>query len=92
MWGYFLLHFDFSVNTSWEGEILEALDRLWGGIEDIDEAFVDLHFEGFTTGLVDVWALYHGKGGALGWKRHWATYLSTGTDSGVNDLLGALIN
>jgi hypothetical protein len=60
--GHFLLHFDFGVDTSWEGEILEALDRLWGGIEDVDKAFVNLHFEGFTTGLVDVWGFHNGEG------------------------------
>ncbi len=50
------------------------------------------HFEGFAAGLIDVWALYDGKSRTFGWKWYWATNLCTSTNSGVDDLLGALIN
>ena len=53
---------------------------------------MNLHLESFTTSLVDVWALYDSEGRTLGWKWNWTTYLSTGTDSGVNDLLCTLVD
>ena len=62
-----MLHFDFGVDASWEGEILEALDRLWGGAQDVNKAFVDFHFESFTTSLVDVWGFHDGESRTFGW-------------------------
>ena len=56
------LHADFCVNASRESKVLQTLDGLWGGIGDIDEAFVDFHFESFTTGFVNVWGFHNGEG------------------------------
>ena len=65
--GYFGLHFDFGIDAGGEGEILETLDGLGGGVADVDEAFVNFHLESFTTSLVDVWRFHDGESAALGW-------------------------
>ena len=71
---------------------MKALDGFWGGVVDVDQAFVNFHFESFTTGLVDMWGFNYGKGRTLGWKRHWARYGGAGADSGIYDLFGALVD
>ena len=86
------LHLDFGVDASWERKILKRIDRLWRSVDDVDEALVDLHLESLAAGLIDVWGLHYGESGTLGWKWNWTTYLSTGTNCGVDDLLRALIN
>ena len=62
-----LLHADFGIYASREGEILESLDRLWRGITDVDKALVDFHFKSFATGLVDMRGFHYRKATALGW-------------------------
>ena len=56
------LHFDLGVYASRERKILQTLDRLRCGIRDINQTLVNLHFKGFTTGLINVRRLYYGKG------------------------------
>ena len=42
------------INTGWQAEILQTIDSFWSRVCDIDQAFVNTHFESFTTCLVDV--------------------------------------
>ena len=86
------LHLDFCVYASWQREILQAIDSLWGGTQDVDKTLVDFHFKSLTTGLVDMWGFDHGESATLGRKWHWPRYASTGADSSIYDLLGTLIN
>ena len=60
------LHLDFGIDPGREGEILEAVDGLGGGVANVDQAFVDFHLESLTTGLVDVRGLHDGEGATLG--------------------------
>ena len=53
---------------------------------------MNFHFESFATSLIDMWGFDDGESASLGWKRHWAGDTSTGTDSGVYDLLCALVD
>ena len=53
---------------------------------------MNLHFEGFAAGLIDVRALHDGEGAALGREGDRAADVRTGADGGVNDLLGALVD
>ncbi len=86
------LHLDFCVDAGWKGEILERIDRLRGGVGDVDEALVDFHLEGFATGLVDVWGFDDGESAALGRQRHRTGNGRAGADGGVNDLFCALVD
>ena len=87
-----LLHLDLCVDTSGEGEVLEALNRLGGGTEDINQTFVDFHFESFAASFVDVWRLYHCKSAALGWQRDWTRHAGASTNCRINNLAGALVD
>ena len=71
---------------------METLDGLGGGVEDVDQALVNLHLEGFATSLVDMGRLHYGEGTALGRQRNWAGHLGTGANGGVNDLTCALVD
>ena len=71
---------------------MEALDGLGSGAFDVDEAFMNLHFEGFTAGFVDMRGFDDGKGRALGWKRYGTGNGRAGADSGVDDLTSALVD
>ena len=88
----FVLHLDFGVNASREGKILKTLDGLWSGVFDVNEAFVDFHFESFATGFVDVWGFYDSESAAFGWKRHWSRDGSSGANCSVDDLFCALVD
>ena len=61
-----LLHTDFGIDASREREVLEALDGLWGGVVDVDQALMNFHFKSFAAGLIDVWGLYYCKAAPLG--------------------------
>ena len=47
------LHFDFDVHAGWEIEIRQVIDRFGGGVDDVDQAFVDPHFVLVARVLVD---------------------------------------
>lgn len=47
---------------------------------------MDFHFEGFTAGLVDMWAFYHRKAAAAGWQGYGAAYLGAGSECCINNL------
>lgn len=86
------LHFNFSVDASGEGEILEGIYGFGGGVTDVNETLVDFHFEGFATGFVDVGAFNYGESTAFGRERDWAGDGGAGTDGGVDDLFGGLVD
>lgn len=48
------LHADFCIHTSWQAEVLQAVDSFWRRVSDVDQTLVDAHFERFTAGFVDV--------------------------------------
>ena len=58
------LHFDFSVATSWQAEVHQAIDGLWGRADDIDQAFMNTHLERFTALFVNMRALDDRKSAA----------------------------
>ncbi len=91
-WGFSDLHLDFGVDASWQGEILQRINRLGRSVGDVNQALVNFHFESFTTGLVDVWRLHNGESAALGWQGYWAGDGRASADSGVNDLFCALVD
>jgi hypothetical protein len=39
------LHFDFSVNTSWQAQVLKRVNSFWCSVADINQAFVHAHFK-----------------------------------------------
>ena len=53
---------------------------------------MDLHFEGFAAGLVDVRGLHYGEGAALGRQRDRAGNFGAGPDGGVDDLACTLVD
>ena len=71
---------------------MEGVDGFGGGFGNIDEAFVDLHFESFTASFVNVWRFNDSKSTALGGKRNWTGDFGAGADSGVDDLFSALVD
>lgn len=71
---------------------MESIDGFGSGFGNIDEAFVDFHFESFTTSFVNVWRLNNSKSAALGRKRNWTGDFSAGADGGVDDLFSALVD
>ena len=86
------LHLDFDVDAGGEGEVLEGFDGFGGGVQDVDEAFVDFHFEGFAAGFVDVGGFDDGESAAFGGEGDGAADGGAGADSGVDDLFGALVD
>lgn len=71
---------------------MQTLNRLRVCANDVNQAFVDLHLEGFTAGFIDVWRLHNGESAAFGWKRNWAAHFSAGPNRGVHDLARALVD
>lgn len=53
---------------------------------------MDLHFESFAAGFVDVWRLHNGESAALSRQRHRTRDGGAGANRGVNDLFGALVD
>lgn len=71
---------------------MQTLDRFRGRTEDVDEALVDLHFEGFAAGFINMWRFDHGESAALSRQRDWARDASTGANRGVDNLASALVD
>ena len=61
------LHTNFSVNASWQVQILQAVDGLWCRVGDVDQTLVNAALVGFTAHFVHVWAFYHRVGAATSW-------------------------
>lgn len=87
-----MLHLDFGIDAGGEGEVLEAVDGLGGGIADVNQALVDFHFKSFATSLVDMWRLHDGEGATLGGKGHGTRNAGAGADGGIDNLLGRLVD
>ena len=56
--------FHFNSSTIISHDVITCLGRRF---KNIDEAFMDAHFELFTTFLIDVWTLYNRKRAASSW-------------------------
>lgn len=86
------LHLDFDVAAGGEREVHQAVDGFGGRFENVDETFVDAHFELFAALFVDMRAFDDGKGALAGRQWNGACQGSAGTQSCVDNLLGGLIN
>ena len=86
------LHLDFDVAAGGEGEVHEAIDSLGGRFKYVYKAFVNAHFKLFAAFFVHVRAFYDRKGALAGRQWNGASQGCTGTQRGVYDLLGGLVN
>src|ERR1043165_60221 len=52
---------DFDVDARGHVEAHQGVDRLGGGLQDVDEPLMSTHLELFPRVLVDEWAANHGE-------------------------------
>ena len=86
------LHLDFDVAAGRQAKVHERVDGLGSRVKDIDQALVNAHLELFTALLIDMGALYDRKSALAGRQWDRAGKARTGTEGGVYDLLGGLVN
>ncbi len=87
-----LLHFNLYIDTRWEIERRERVDRLWIWVQDINDSLVDTHLKLFTCVLVDEGGTVNGPLLLLGWQRDWANHCSAIPFSGLDDHARRLID
>ena len=84
---YLLLDLDLDIDACWHLEALQRFESLRVRLDDVDEAFVDPHFEVLAAVLVLVRPTDHAVLTDLRWERHRATDLRLGANHSLNDLL-----
>lgn len=87
-----LLHFNLYINSRWEVERGERIDGLGTWVQDIDDAFVNAHFELLTSVLVDKGGTVDGPLLLLSRQRNRADHLPTTPFSCFNDHSRRLID
>jgi len=86
------LHLDFDVNSSWQTKIHQRINSLGSRLGNVDQTLVGTHFKSFMAIFEDVWAANDSRGLAISWQRYRSSYLSTGTDRRIDDLLSRLVD
>lgn len=86
------LHSNFGIAPSWEAEVLQAVDSLWCGTDDVDKALVHTHFKHFAALFVDMRALHDREGAAASWQWYRTGDLRAGTKRRVNNLFCRLVD
>src|SRR5260370_40430490 len=72
-------------------ELLELVNRLGGGVDDVDQALVRALFEGFLGFFVRVRRAQHGKALDSGWERNGSGDTRTRAFDGIGDVAGGLV-
>ncbi len=86
------LHLNFDVDAGWQIEIHERINCLGRWLGDVDQTLMGSHLELLTAVLVDMWSFKYSEAFLIGWQGDWPCYSSSGPDSGVENLLGRLID
>lgn len=79
---------DFDVHAAGEVEPHESVDRLVGGLVDVQKSVVGAKLEVLHRLLVDVWTTNNAELADSGWERDWAGNSCARSLRGVGDLLG----
>ena len=88
----FKLHLNLHIDTGWQVERRQSVDRLCIRVEDVHDTLVDSHFELFTSVLVDEGGTVNRPLLLLGWKRHRTDNFCAGALGCLNDRTRGLID
>jgi hypothetical protein len=87
-----LLHFDFYVATGRQREVHQGVDGFGRRLRDVDQAFVNAHFELLAALFVHVRAFDNRERAAVGRQWNRAGNGRASTQGSINDLLCCLVN